>query len=136
MFFKGVDILREDLEQKLMNDFPFMQARNAWTGEKLGFPIGCSCGDGWFNLIYDLCSKIQKILDNEAPEFVKGFFPVQIKEKYAGLRFYTTYGNDEIFELTNKAEDKSYEVCEICGSPGSVRGTGWIYTRCDKCYKS
>lgn len=136
MFFKGVDILREDLEQKLMDDFPFMQARNAWTGEKLGFSIGCSCGDGWFNLIYELCEGIQKVLDKESHEFVEGFYPIQIKEKYGGLRFYTSYGNDEIFDLIEKAEQKSYGICERCGKAGEVRPGGWIMTLCDNCYKN
>lgn len=127
--------MREDLEQKLMDEFSFMEARNVWTGEKLGFPMPCSCGDGWFNLIYDLCSKIQKVLDKESPEFAEGFFPEQIKSKYASLRFYTTYGNDEIFKLINEAESKSETICEICGRPGEVRPGGWIMTLCDECYK-
>ena len=120
-----------------MDDFSFMQARNIWTGEKLGFPISCSCENGWFDLIYDLCNKIQKVLDKESSEFVEGFYPIQIKEKYAELRFYITYGNDEIFTLIENAVLKSKSICENCGKAGSIRGQlpGWIYTRCDRCWK-
>jgi hypothetical protein len=127
--------MREELEQKLMNDFPFMEARNVWTGEKLGYPMPIECSDGWFNLIYDLCSKIQKVLDKESPEFVEGFYPIQIKSKYASLRFYTTYGNDEMFKLIDEAERESETICEKCGQPGEVRPGGWITTLCDECYK-
>jgi hypothetical protein len=60
---------------------------------------------------------------------------LQIKSKYGGLRFYMTHGTDRIFELIDKAEDKSYETCEKCGKPGKARDVGWIWTLCDECYE-
>jgi hypothetical protein len=131
--------MRQELEEKLMHEFPFMQARNLWTGKKLDFPKGCECGDGWFDLIFELCSQIQKVLDKQSPEFVESFYPTQIKEKYATLNFYTTYHNDEIFELIDEAETKSQSICEECGDKNAtIRGQlpGWIYTRCDECWEA
>lgn len=60
---------------------------------------------------------------------------LQVKTKYGGLRFYMTHGTDEIFELIDEAEDKSYEICELCGEKGKPRDIGWIWTLCDKCHK-
>lgn len=128
--------MREALQEKLMHEFPFMQARNVWSGEKLDFPIYCECGDGWYGLIMDLCRQVQKVLDKESSKFVEGFYPIQIKEKYGGLRFYTTYGNDEIFKLIDEAEEKSTKICERCGNPGVLRGNSWLYTLCDECEKN
>jgi hypothetical protein len=42
--------MRQELEEKLMQDFPWMEAKHIWTGKKLDFPTPCECEDGWFNL--------------------------------------------------------------------------------------
>ena len=34
-----------------------------------------------------------------------------------------------------QAEEKSYEICEICGDKGEVRGDYWVRTLCDRCWK-
>ena len=126
--------MREELEQNLMDEFNFMIARNLWSGKKLDFAFPCECSDGWFDLIYNLCQEIQKVLDKESPEFIEGFYPVQIKEKFASLRYYTTYGNDEIFKLINEAEGKSEVTCEVCGVKGEVCIRGiWLRCLCEKC---
>ena len=58
----------------------------------------------------------------------------QIKDKFGGLRFYCS-ATDEIFDLVGEAEDKSYHICEVCGSSDDVSqtDTGWVYTYCRKC---
>ena len=83
-------------------------------------------GDGWFQLIWDLCEGIEKV----SPE---GIILQQVKEKFGGLRFYIGAGTIEVFALIDAAEAKSFEVCEKCGEPGKVRGGSWIRTLCDGC---
>jgi len=56
----------------------------------------------------------------------------QVKEKYGGLRAYTTYVDDYIDGVINMAESMSYVTCEVCGNPGEIRGSGWYYTACDE----
>lgn len=48
------------------------------------------------------------------------------------LRFYVGPATDEIFDLIHKAEDESYNICEICGKSGSlsVSKNGWYKTVC------
>lgn len=60
----------------------------------------------------------------------------QVKEKFGGLRFYMTHGNDEIFSLISEAESKSYKTCEECGEPGDQKDTGWVKTLCDSCHEN
>lgn len=61
---------------------------------------------------------------------------VQVKEKFGGLRFYMTSGNDEIYDLIGEAEAKSYKTCEECGEPGEEKPMSWIRTLCDGCYEN
>ena len=126
--------MKQELEEKLFQQFPWLEARNVWSGEKLGCCIGMDCEDGWHQLIYDLCKGIDKVLKNCTPEFLKGFYVQQVKEKYATLRFYTSYVNKEIYDLIAETENKSSEICEICGDTGKICVRNlWYKTLCDKC---
>lgn len=97
--------------------------------------FGFECGDGWFNLIDQLSAKLE-VISNEATSPVEA---TQVKEKFASLRFYVggvpPEKADEIWGLISLAEKKSAITCEDCGKPGEVRGTGWVYCRCDDCWK-
>lgn len=82
-----------------------------------------SVGPGWAPLIHRIFDTLQNI---------KGTVKiVQVKEKFAGLRVYTDYMNDELEAVIRQAERESFTICEECGEPGKVRGRGWHYTSCD-----
>ena len=58
----------------------------------------------------------------------------QIKEKFGGLRFYYTGGDDVVDGMASLAESLSYKICEACGTTKGVGQTsGWIYTVCWDC---
>jgi hypothetical protein len=95
---------------------------------------GIDCGEGWFDLLYKLCKSIQVVLD-KSPDFKKTFYVTRIKQKFAGLRFYTQGRHKEIDKLISKAEDQSFKTCERCGKKGKLRGGAWVFTLCDKCNK-
>jgi len=58
----------------------------------------------------------------------------QIKEKFGGLRFYFSGGDEEINGMVSLAESLSYRICEACGTTKNVGQTGgWIYTVCWDC---
>lgn len=59
--------------------------------------------------------------------------PVQIKEKFGGLRYYMGSETKAMTEAISEAERKSFETCEQCGAPGKLRRGGWISTLCDIC---
>jgi hypothetical protein len=127
--------MNQEFEQKLMNEFPWMEDRSWRTGEKLGKPISIECGDGWSQLIYDLCKELQITYEKMSKEDQDNFYATQIKEKLAGLRFYISIYNDEISNAIDKAERKSHHTCEKCGAEGKLRNDGWLVILCDNCHK-
>lgn len=124
--------MKEELEQKLMDEFIFMEAKNVWTGEKLNFPKSCECKDGWYNLIYNICKELNDLyISNRInPEEI---FVTQIKEKFGTIRFYTNGLIDGGYEIINKYEKLSEKTCEICGTKGEmIVNRGWYQTLCEE----
>lgn len=101
--------------------------------ERNPFPMfGFECGDGWYNLLDNLMSKIKAIDVNKVTKVQ------QIKEKFGTLRFYySTDSNidDEVSKFVNEAEETSAQTCETCGKPGKVCGGGWLRCICPQCAK-
>jgi len=94
--------------------------------------FGLETGRGWYPLIYELLNKLQAIEDRDKI----GLEITQIKEKFGGLRVYTNIDTDEIWNLIEEAEAKSFTICEFCGKPGKLRlNHGWYTTLCDECQK-
>lgn len=96
-----------------------------------GHRCGSSIGVGWLPLIIELDENISKL----DPDYIIH----QIKEKFGLLRFYIGTNSDsdtknQIYDLIEKAENKSATICEICGKPGTLGNpTGrWIKTRCEE----
>lgn len=110
--------MRTDLERRLLEAYPelFPDGLDPVPGN--GMRDGFRCGDGWFDLIDQLCSEIQWwISENRMP-------PVQvsqIKEKFGTLRFIFSGGNDVTFGMKDLAEAMSACICEECGAPGRLR---------------
>ena len=85
---------------------------------------GAGVGQGWMPLVIALDEE----LSTHCPDYVIE----QIKEKFGGLRYYTSGVDIETQELIANAEDKSYSICETCGEVGKLRKGGWLKTACDK----
>ncbi len=81
--------MKNELELKLQKEFPFMQ-QNHVDSEKITYRrFGCECNDGWYNLIHDLCREITaKYAEYQFPSDI---IVLQVKEKFATLRFYYEY---------------------------------------------
>ena len=94
---------------------------------------GFCCGEGWWPILEALCGQIQHHLDwkNKQSEVVAQVTVAQIKEKFGGLRFYYSGGDDAIDGMVRMAESWAARSCEECGAPGKSRDGGWIKTRCD-----
>ena len=127
--------MNKENTEKIIKDFPgfWKHAHNLKASLMM---FGFECDDGWFQLIHRLCTDIQKELNKQDEQFNEDFYVVQVKEKFAGLRFYISHGTDEIFELIREAEKKSEKTCEKCGKPGVVRVRGgWYKCLCEDCSK-
>jgi hypothetical protein len=94
---------------------------------------GFAVGPGWWPIIESLCSQIQHHIDwkNKQLEVVAQVTVNQIKEKFGGLRFYYSGGDDAIDGMVRMAESWAAHSCEECGAAGKSRGGGWIRTLCD-----
>jgi hypothetical protein len=81
-----------------------------------------------------LCGQIQHHINwkNKQSEVVPQVTVAQIKEKFGGLRFYYTGGDEQIRGMVSMAESWAAHSCETCGSPGKSREGGWIKTLCDE----
>jgi len=81
--------------------------------------------------------KLGEWIEKRAPRVHLPFLTVnidQIKEKFGGLRFYYSGGDDFIFGAVSLAENMSYKICECCGTTKNIGQTkGWITTLCKEC---
>lgn len=103
---------------------------------------GFAIGKGWYHIIELLCEHIQTYIDwnntraerhpGSCYKTVEQVKVEQIKEKFGGLRFYYSGGNDTISGMVTMAESWAEHSCETCGDIGKRRSGGWIRTLCDK----
>lgn len=80
--------MREELETKLGNEFPFMKRTNTEDGN-IYQRWGCECADGWYHLLHDLCQEITDTYSNAG--MPTDIIIEQVKEKFAALRFYYSF---------------------------------------------
>ena len=99
---------------------------NIWYGGGLKRKTALhSVGAGWAKLINNLY--------DAKPKHVKVW---QVKEKFAGLRFYLDSAPEWYHDLIAYYENQSNKICEQCGEKVKVRDDlGWILTLCDKHYQ-
>lgn len=76
-------------------------------------------------------------LDQGLSEILPDYKVYQVKQKFGGLRYYTSFPHDEekrerFNELIRNAEALAAETCEICAKPGRLQGDAYVRTLCDK----
>lgn len=140
--------MREELDKLLCEKYPkLFTNRNAPMTETC-MCWGFDCGDGWYNIINQLCNNIQSHIDwrnsqrelllkdnpynRPIPDEIHQVVVDQVKEKFGTLRFYYHGGDDVIDGMVRMAESMSSVTCETCGKPGKTRSGGWIRTLCDE----
>lgn len=135
--------MNEENTKKLLEKYPkiFIQHTLPMTETCMCWLF--ECGDGWYKIIDALCRSIQNYIDGITEmERIRNtgvkleelqVEAVQVKEKFAGLRFYTAGHDDIVQGMIDMAETLSFMTCEYCGKDGKVRGTGWLFTCCEEC---
>ena len=100
-------------------------------------------GDGWFQIIDELCIQLNEISKRTGIKIVT----TQTKEKFGTYRHYLSpdFEKSNIPEpncniwasiingLIHSAESQSAYICEICGACGYLRNYRWVRTLCDNC---
>lgn len=139
--------MRDELDRQLCDKYPKIFANRHSPMTETAMCWGFTCGDGWYNIIDQLCANIQSHIDwkngqrerllkdnphnIEIPDAVPQVVAAQVKEKFGTLRFYYSGGDETIRGMDRMAESMSAVTCEECGAPGHLRGRGWLYTACD-----
>lgn len=129
--------MREELDKKLVEKYPLLYRDRYAPMTETAMCWGFCCGDGWYDLIDNLCRNLQWNTDknNYIKDGVERYPQVvasQVKEKFGGLRFYVESATDAQYAVIEFVESMSYSVCDVCGAKGKQRGGGWITTRCDE----
>lgn len=126
--------MREELDQYLCKVYPKIFKDRTGDPKDTLMCFGFECGDGWFQIINQLCNNIQHYLDwqNKDSEVVPQVVATQVKEKFGTLRFYYDGGDSKIDGMVRMAESMSGVMCEECGKPGETRQGGWVRVLCDE----
>lgn len=93
-----------------------------------------SCSRGWYSIVIQL--------DRDLAEIDPDYVVHQVKEKYAGLRYYfhasegvTEADQQRMDALVDAAEELCERTCDICGADGQRYSSrhGWLRTLCASC---
>jgi len=124
--------MKQELDEYLCKVYPKIFANRHKDMTETAMCWGFDCGDGWFQILNQLCNNIQHHINwkNKDGEVVAQVVADQVKEKFGTLRFYYTGGDEYISGLVSMAESMSGVTCEDCGAPGETGGGGWITTLC------
>jgi hypothetical protein len=81
--------MRNELQRRLVDRWP------TWFNiggdpRHTSMHFGFQHGDGWFDLLWWLCERLEPVVDAAEKETGPPFEVLQVKEKFGGLRFYAT----------------------------------------------
>ena len=128
------------LQSKLFEKYPKIFKQKDLPVEQTSMCWGIDIGDGWYHIIDTLCRQIQNHLKhNLKKDQNPKLFNVevtQIKEKFGGLCFYYSGGDEFIEGLVWMAEGISNKTCEECAAYATQNDTGWVHTLCNNCRES
>lgn len=115
------------LQEKLFKAFPAYFARRHLSKRESCMYFGVTCGDGWFDILRQMCEKLEEAkIDLEFE---------QIKEKFGILRVYTDPEPEPLADdIIMWATNLSCKTCEECGKKGRLRTGGWLKMRCADCH--
>ena len=151
--------MRDELDKKLVAKYSLLFKDRYGNLPDLTKAWGFECGDGWFDIIDNLCFALMssyrratvelesatkylgqnELWTNERLEAAKTKLSdleqqlptvEQVKEKFGSLRFYVNKGTDADYGLIEFAENMSSCTCEVCGNKGTEYPLGWIKTLC------
>ena len=143
------------LQEKLFKKYPSLFVDKDKPINETCMCWGIECGDGWYDILDELCNNITKLKNYHLIKFD------QVKQKYGTLRVYFTvyhvpeetafYKNiltryfykiylflmenrikeninllyDQTHKLVNIAEKQSSITCESCGKDGAINAMGY-----------
>lgn len=122
-----------DKYEQMMVKFPNLYGDRHKSMMETCMCWGCECGEGWYDLLYELSEKLENLILEMPEEERERFRASQVKEKFGLLRVYMSSETDEMSKLIEEAENKSETICEQCGKPGKLYTQGWCIVQCPEC---
>jgi hypothetical protein len=125
--------MNEALDKQLCEKYPKIFKDRHASMQETCMCWGICTGDGWYNILDQLCGNIQHHIDwkEKTSNSIEQVVASQVKEKFGTLRFYYTGGDDIIDGMVQMAEAMSSVTCEECGASGKTNDGGWLSTRCE-----
>ena len=124
--------MKKELQDQLFEKYPDIFAQRHLPMTQTCMCWGIDTGDGWYQIIDDLCAKIKAHVDEVKLKYPKyRMEAIQVKEKFGTLRFYTDYSHPAVEEFIREAVALSAKTCDVCGEPGHCASyRGWWQTMC------
>ena len=127
--------MTENLELKLQKSYPKLFKDLYGDPMSTCMAWGVAVGDGWYDIIDEMCKKMNRIKDANGERIVFA----QIKEKFGTLRVYINWPEGftedqmkKIYDIEREAENNALITCEVCGKSGSMNGKYWLKVVCDE----
>jgi len=102
--------MNQSIQDRLVRDYPFLKSVESF-----------GCGDGWYNLLDQLCQSIQSQLIVSGNVF---FRVTHVREKFGRLRVDFVFGDPEITRITETASKISAKTCKFVEPSAQPFATG------------
>ena len=110
--------MRSDLENIIYSKYPKLFLEKDLSPQETCMCWGLACGEGWFDLIDNLCMQIKKHSEREkkTDSLYEDVIVKQVKTKFNMLCFYYSGGDKTVSSLVDFATNMSRYICERCGN--------------------
>lgn len=100
--------------QKLFAAFPHLYRGREKSVQESLMSFGFMCGDGWFELLWNLSQAIEDLARTEGHDPLSNAWPeaTQVKEKFGDLRFHLRNCSEEMRRLIEEARVASAHIRE------------------------
>ncbi len=99
------------LSNRLFKKFKFLRKKE--------MPDGFGCGDGWYNIIHDMCCGLR---DNKMLRDT--FVITKVYDKYGDMSVHSKNGNNATRAIIDEAIELSVELCDDCGKEKDLEQCG------------
>jgi len=144
---KMIDMTSGEYDDLMCKEFPELFQDRSKDMSQTCMCWGFSIGQGWYEILYDCCEKLEFI--RKQTGLVAVFD--QVKEKFGSARFYIHIDSSNCKEMDQNieqmwcdfigntvriAEDETDRTCGTCGEHyfhSKITMCGWVYDACEKC---
>lgn len=111
------------LTEKLYAAFPHLYRGRHKSKHESSMCWGVECGDGWYQLLYDLSQELSDYLaENPALDFEA----TQAKSKFGILHFHLSHRDEATERMIELARQRASVTCEV---------TGLLSQFCEHCHQ-